>query len=336
MSTRETVIARREGRIGRLILNRPRALNALDLAMIEKLHANLVAWRDDPGIHAVVIEGAGGRAFCVGGDVRTMREHALAGDGKAVRAFFAAEYALNGMIAGYPKPYVALIDGLCMGGGVGVSVHGAYRVATEAAVVAMPETAIGLFPDVGTTYVLPRLPGKLGIYLALTGARMEAADAVHAGFATHYVRRARLTELLAALVADGVAVLADFAEPLPAFSFGPVRGAIDRCFGAGSVTEILARLKTAGTTWACETLAELKRMSPSSVMWSFAMLRAGARRTLDQCLAAELAFVQRVVRTHDFQEGVRAMLVDKDRAPCWRPEAIEAVDEVMIAEMLAA
>ncbi len=321
-----SVIATRDGRLGRIVLNRPKALNALDPLMIRLIGTALATWRDDPAVHAVVIEGAGGRAFCAGGDIRAVRAHALAGETDAVEAFFAAEYALNGVIAAYPKPYVALVDGICMGGGIGVSVHGRYRVATETAQFAMPETAIAFFPDVGATHFLPRLPGRLGLYLGLTGTRMNGADAVHAGLATHFVPRERLPALSRALADEGVAVLAEFAAPLPPFSLAPHRAAIDRCFAAPSLAAIRAALAAEGTDFAAETLTTLDRMSPSSLAWSFAIVRHGADRTLAQCLAAELALTRHVTQHPDFAEGVRAMVVDKDRTPRWSPAELAAVD----------
>lgn len=312
-----SVIATLDGRTGHLLLNRPRTLNALDHGMVEALSEYLTAWRDDPAIHAVVIEGAGERAFCAGGDIRAVRDAALAGDTALIERFFAEEYQLNQLIAGYPKPYVALIDGFCMGGGVGISVHGAFRVTTEAGVFAMPETAIALFPDVGGSYVLPRLPGALGMYLGLTGARLTGADAVHAGLATHFVRRVALPSLRVDLARDGVAVIAAYADALPPFSLAPHRAAIDRCFGQDSVPGIIAALQDEGTEWARETLAVLARMSPASLIWSHRIIRDGAGRTLPQCLAAELALTREVTRHPDFAEGVRAMVIDKDRAPKW-------------------
>lgn len=312
-----SVIATLDGRTGHLLLNRPRTLNALDHGMVEALSEYLTAWRDDPAIHAVVIEGAGERAFCAGGDIRAVRDAALAGDAALIERFFAEEYQLNQLIAGYPKPYVALIDGFCMGGGVGISVHGAFRVTTEAGVFAMPETAIALFPDVGGSYVLPRLPGALGMYLGLTGARLTGADAVHAGLATHFVRRVALPSLRVDLARDGVAVIAAYADALPPFSLAPHRAAIDRCFGQDSVPGIIAALQDEGTEWARETLAVLARMSPASLIWSHRIIRDGAGRTLPQCLAAELALTREVTRHPDFAEGVRAMVIDKDRAPKW-------------------
>jgi enoyl-CoA hydratase len=307
----------RSGRMGVVVLDRPTALNALDTPMISELAAVLEGWGEDPSVHAVVLVSATERAFCAGGDVRAVRAASLAGDHAAVEAFFAGEYALNLAIAIYPKPVVSLIDGLCLGGGVGLSVHGAVRVATEHASVAMPETAIALFPDVGTSHALPRMPGSLGIYLALTGARMQGADAVHAGFATHFVLRTELEALRAALAADGVAVLAEFAAPLPAFSLAAQRAVIDQCFSAGSIAEIRDRLARDGSDFAQKTLTTLAEKSPSSLAWSLDLLRAGETRTLPQCLQAELEMTRWVTRHPDFIEGVRAMVVDKDRTPIW-------------------
>ncbi|HWA78781.1 MAG TPA: enoyl-CoA hydratase/isomerase family protein [Acetobacteraceae bacterium] len=329
----QSVAASRDGRVGRIWLNRPAALNALDLGMVRALHAALDLWREEPRVHAVVVESTDPRAFCAGGDVRAVREFVRAGDDEAVFAFFSEEYALNRAIAEYPKPYIALVDGICMGGGIGISVHGAACVASEHAVFAMPETAIALFPDIGASHVLPRLPGALGIWLALTGARLAGADAVHAGLATHYVPRARLADLSQALAEDGPGVLASFAAPLPAFSFRAQRAAIDRCFGAPSVAEILARLAAEETEFGHATLAALRGFSPSSICWSFEILRRGAEHTLPAALAEELRLVQRVTRHPDFAEGVRAMLVDKDRKPRWTPATIEEVDPAAIAAM---
>jgi len=330
----ESVIAMRDGRIGRITLNKPRTLNALDREMIDAITAALTAWRDDPAVHAVVIDAAGGRAFCAGGDIRAIRDAALAGDAGWIHDFFRTEYALNRMIAEYPKPYIALIDGICMGGGIGVSVHGRIRVATEAAMFAMPETGIALFPDVGASYFLPRLPGALGMYLGLTGARLKGADAVHAGFATHYVPQARLAALSAALAADGAGALADFAASLPTFSLAEARPAIDRVFSADRVEDMLARLAHEGE-WGAATLATLRAASPSSVLWSFGIIARGRTHELPACLAAELKLTAAVTAHPDFAEGVRAMIIDKDRAPKWSPAALEDVDQAAIAAMLA-
>ncbi|MCB8880890.1 enoyl-CoA hydratase/isomerase family protein [Acidisoma cellulosilytica] len=324
--------ARRVGRAGRLMLRRPQALNALDLAMIRALHAQLRLWQDDPEIEIVILEGEG-RAFCAGGDVRRVRAEVLAGDFEAAETFFAEEYALNAAIAHFPKPYLSLMHGACMGGGLGISVHGSDRIVTETAVFAMPETAIGFAPDVGASYFLPRLAGALGFYLGLTGARLTGADAVHAGLGTAFVPSERLAELGDALVRDGRAAIAHFSAPLPAYSLAPVLSAIDQSFSAESLPDILARLEAMDSDWARATLAELRRHSPSALCWSLTSLKAGARMDLDSALAAELRLAQRLMRLPEFAEGVRAMLVDKDRKPRWQPARLEDVDPRMIRDL---
>jgi enoyl-CoA hydratase len=334
MQSEDTVIARRDRRIGRILLNRPTALNAIDLPMIRTCARTLEQWRDDPHVHAVVIEGAGDRAFCAGGDIRALRQYELDGERHRAEEFFREEYELNLTIATYPKPYIALIDGICMGGGIGVSVHAPYRVATGHAAFAMPETAIGFFPDIGATFFLPRLPGQLGAYLGLTGVRMQGADAVHAGLATHFTRREDLPALSRALAEDGPAALAQHAAPLPEFSLAPYRAAIDHCFGTDAVPAIVRRLEAIDEEWAANTLRTLRAMSPSALSWTLAALRRGADLTLPQCQAAELALTRTTMRHPDFAEGVRAMVVDKDRRPRWQPARIEEVDPAGIAAML--
>ncbi|MBK1657743.1 enoyl-CoA hydratase/isomerase family protein [Paracraurococcus ruber] len=335
-SPEPTVLARRDGAAGMLLMNRPRTLNALDLDMIRGIQAAIDAWKDDAAVRLVVLEGAGGRAFCAGGDVRRIRQLAIEGDAAAIESFFAEEYAVNRGIAGFGKPWVSLIDGVCMGGGIGVSVHGKPIVVTEAALLAMPETAIALFPDVGTSYVLPRLPGALGTWLALTGARLRGAEAVQAGLATHYVPQARLPELRAALPAGDAAVVDRFAEAPPEPSFAPHRAAIDRCFGRDSMQAILAALEAEGSDWAREQTAILRRMSPTSLCVSLELIRRGAGATLEECLQMELALTRSVVNRHpDFREGVRSVLVDKDGKPAWTPATIEQVDPAAIRDLFA-
>ncbi|HTW69000.1 MAG TPA: enoyl-CoA hydratase/isomerase family protein [Acetobacteraceae bacterium] len=333
MSEDQSVIARRDGRAGRILLNRPKALNALDLDMIRVLTRALAAWQDDPHVHVVVIEGAGDRAFCAGGDIIALRDAQLSGNRAAADAFFREEYALNLMIARYPKPYVALIDGICMGGGIGVSVHAPYRVATERAMFAMPETGIGFFPDIGATYFLPRLPGRIGFYMGLSGARMQGADSVHAGLATHFCARAQMGALAQALAADGAGVLAEFAAPLPAFSLATDRAALDRCFGAGTVAEIVRELTGEDSGWAQRTLEMLRRASPSALCFTLKALQRGGELTLPQALDAEFALTRTTMAHADFAEGVRAMVVDKDRQPRWQPARIEDVDAAAIEAM---
>ena len=311
--------------IGRLVLNRPRVLNVLDPEMIAAIDTALSAWRDDPTVRLVTIEGAGGRAFCAGGNVRLIRDNVLRGDAAASEAFFAAEYRVNRMIAEYPKPYVALIDGLSMGGGLGLSIHGSHRVVTEHAVMAMPETAIALFPDIGASFFLSRLQGRLGLYLALTGARVSPGDAIYAGLATHYVPRASLEALKAALARDGIAALAAHAHPAPESLLARDRAAIDRCFAADDVLEILRALEAEDTDWARRTRETLRQMSPTSLCVTAELLRRGATMTLPECLAMELRLTRGVIRHPDFAEGVRAQVIDKTRDPRWRPPRVEDV-----------
>jgi enoyl-CoA hydratase len=329
----QVINARRDGRIGRILLNRPKALNALDLTMVNLIHIAMDDFAADPTVHAVVVEAAGDRAFSAGGDVRAIRQQALNGETQPILEFFTAEYAMNQAIADYPKPFVSLIDGLCLGGGIGISVHGSHRIATQHAAFAMPETAIALFPDIGATFFLPRLPGQLGLYYALTGQRCAGADAVHAGLATHFVPRDHLPALSAAIAQDGVAVIAGYAQTLPPFSLAPHRAVIDHAFGADSVLGIIERLQADGGDFAQATLKILRAVSPSSVHWSFQILRDGATKTLAECLAAELALVQKVTLHHEFHEGVRSVVVDKDRSPNWRPARLEEVDPAAIAAM---
>jgi enoyl-CoA hydratase len=329
-----SVQAWREGRAGRIRLNRPKALNALDLEMVKLIREALAAFGTDPLVQVILLD-APERGFCAGGDIRMLRAGSLAGDVAAVREFFTLEYAMNLEISDLRKPFVSLIDGVCMGGGIGISVHGSHRIASEKAVFAMPETAIALFPDVGATYALPRLPGELGMYLGLTGARLAGPDAVHAGLATHFVPSAKLGELAAAIVQDGVAVISEYAEAFPAFSLAAQRRVIDEAFSAESVREILLRLEADGSEFALATLDSLREHSPSAVCWSFEILRRGATRNLKQCLAGELALVMQVAMGAEFLEGVRAMVVDKDKSPKWQPSSIEEVDPDAISAFFA-
>ncbi|NJP43775.1 enoyl-CoA hydratase/isomerase family protein [Actinacidiphila epipremni] len=322
------------GGTGVIELTRPAALNALDLAMVRLMTDALTRWRDDPAVRSVLVVSASPRAFCAGGDIVAVRAAGTAGDDAAVRTYFTAEYGLDALIARYPKPYTALIDGFAMGGGLGISVHGSARVVTERAVLAMPETAIGFFPDIGASHFLPRLPGGYGWYLGLTGARTAGADAVACGLATHHLPSADLPALRDALTAQGGepdAVLRRFARPVPA---RPAHAAaVERCFtpgepGAGAdpvrdVAAVRARLaaESGEPRWAEETLALLDAASPASLVATAALLRAGADAALEECLARELELACRTARTADFHEGVRAALVDKDRRPVWSTPA---------------
>lgn len=313
-------------------LNRPKALNTLTWDMIQAYHPQLRAWAEDPGIGALVIRATGSRAFCAGGDIRIIWEQIRNG-GELPRLFFRGEYALNHDIHRFPKPYIALLDGIVMGGGVGLSVHGSHRIATENTLFAMPETGIGLFPDVGGTYFLPRLPGRLGLFLGLTGARLRAADCLYAGVATHYVESALLEDLIAALAAadseDAAAVdavIAGFAgDPGPA-PLAEQREAIDRCFATESVEAILEALRAEATPWADKLAGLMERASPTGLKLAFRQIHEGAELDFAAAMTLEYRLSQACMYGHDFPEGVRALIIDKDNAPRWRPATLAEVD----------
>lgn len=338
------VLFQRRGGLGVVVLNRPGALNALSLGMIDALTRTLREWVRDDGVQAVAAVGAGGRAFCAGGDVASLYRDGLAqrrgeSDGAACRDFFREEYRLDRLIARFPKPYVSLLDGVFMGGGVGISCHAPHRVVTERSLFAMPETAIGLFPDVGGSHLLPRLPGRLGFYLGLTGARLKAADLLYAGVATAYAPSDRLEALLDALAAnpaDAAATIARFAETPPEPpALAACREAVDRCFSAADVAGIFARLEAEGTDWAAETLATLRRMSPTSLKLTFEASRRGAALSLEEALTMEYRLSQSCMAGCDFYEGVRSVLIDKDKNPRWSPDRLEDVDDAAIAAHFA-
>ncbi|WP_405523441.1 enoyl-CoA hydratase/isomerase family protein [Streptomyces canus] len=313
--------------VGRILLNRPKALNALTTGMVAAVDRVLAEWEDVP-LSAVVLASTSTKAFCAGGDIRTIREHSLSGDAEASERFFASEYRLNARIAEYPVPVVSLIDGVCMGGGLGLSVHGSFRVVTERAVLAMPETGIGFFPDVGASYFLPRLPGAIGMYLGLTGHRLDAADTLYTGLATHFVPADGLDAVGDALAdnpgdpVDAVLNRLGGRSPVGESRLAEVRGEVDWAFGAATLGEIEKRLRHLDTPWAAGALVALESASPQSLEITHALLSRGRQRTLRECLAAELALARTTIRTPDFLEGVRAALVDKDRTPDWQRVAL--------------
>lgn len=318
-STTTGVEATLDGSVGRIVLDRPRSLNALTLPMVEHLEQVLTAWTREP-LRAITIASTSGRAFCAGGDIRQVRQNTLDGQEAASLQFFATEYRVNHLLSTSRAPVVAMVDGVCMGGGLGLSVHGAYRVVGEGAVLAMPETSIGFFPDVGATHFLPRLPGEIGTYLGLTGARVSAADAVDIGLATHHVPSAELGALADRLAADDrpvELVLADAGAAPGESALLAHRADIDRTFDADSVDAIMEALRREGTPWADETIGVLEGASRQSLDLTLDLLRRGADLSLRECLDLELRAAAGVTRTPDFVEGVRAVLVDKDRAPRW-------------------
>ena len=340
----EEISFQRRGPLATVELTRPKALNALTLDMLQRFDAFLKTCESDPEVQAVVVRGQGEKAFCAGGDVRAVARSGTEGSsgdgGELTRNFFYEEYNLNRRIRKFSKPYLALIDGITMGGGVGISLHGSHRIAGDRTMAAMPETTIGLFPDVGATYALPRMKGRLGLYLALTGARMKAADAVYAEFATHYVRSPQGLEIVGALAASRWdttphevvdKVLEGFAQDPGLAPLAEQREAIDRCFAGNSVEEIFAALEREGSEWARQTLDTLNKSSPTALKLTFASQRRGADMSFDACMTMEYRLSQHCMAGHDFYEGIRALLIDKDHAPKWRPARLEEVTEAEIA-----
>lgn len=331
----DEVLFSQEGALGRVLLNRPKALNALTLDMVHAMTKQLLAWAEDDTIAAVLVEGEGEKGFCAGGDIRALYDSGKEGT-PYWYDFYSHEYRLNTLIHEYPKPYVALIDGITMGGGVGISAPGRYRVATERTMFAMPETGIGLIPDVGGSYFLPRLPGAMGMYLGLTGARMKCTDTTKLGVATHYVPDAVLADFKAELAtitsADDVAhVLGRHAEAVHDAPSDAYAARVEEHFSKASVAEILDSLAASDDEWAAKTLATLRTKSPTSVLVTFEQLARGKALTFREGMAQELRCVMRVRDGHDFFEGVRAVIIDKDNKPEWKPARIEEVDMAAVA-----
>ena len=279
-------------------------------------------------MHQIIIKAAGDKAFCAGGDIRALYDWGLARN-RSFLDFYREEYLLNTYIKRYPKPYIALIDGIDMGGGVGVSVHGSHRVATERLTFAMPETGIGLFPDVGGTYFLPRLPGELGMFMALTGARLKGPDALYAGIATHYVPSGRLIALEEALSStdDVEEALKGFSAECDVSGFEALQAQIDEHFSKDSVEAIVKSLKKDKSEWAAKQLAIMASKSPTSQKIAYRQMRDGAEATFEECMKIEWRMVNRIYDGHDFFEGIRAVVVDKDNKPVWKPDALEEVQD---------
>lgn len=329
------IICERRGEAGFVVLNRPRALNALTLTMVRGLAEALKAWEHDPAVTRIVLTGAGDRAFCAGGDIRRLYDLGKAGHAEEAMTFWREEYALNAYIKRYPKPYISLIDGIVMGGGVGVSLHGAHRVAGSRYLFAMPEVGIGFFPDVGATYALPRLPGATGTWLAVTGERVKVADAVQLGLATAHVPSEAMSGLMQALIDGEIveeAIEVRRADPGPA----PVeaeRALIDACFSRATLFDAMDALKSHaadGSAFAAATLQTIATKSPTSLLLAFEQMKRGRDMTFEQAVITELRIVSRVVAGHDFYEGVRAVLIDKDNAPRWSPATLDGVAKTVI------
>jgi enoyl-CoA hydratase len=333
MNSESEILFERRGSAGLVTLNRPQALNAVTLIMVRVLRQQLDAWRYDPAVTRVVIMGAGERAFSAGGDLRQVYDLGRTGRQDEALVYWREEYALNTVIKRYPKPYVALLDGIVMGGGVGVSVHGSHRVAGDKFLFAMPEVAIGFFPDVGATWFLPRMPGELGTHCAVTGERLKSADGIAAGIATHRVPSSAFAGLRDRLCSTAPVdtVMREFARPSEAAPIASLQSTIDRTFAADTAETILGNLDSEAQTggshaeWAAKTAATIRSRSPTSLKLALAQVRRGRSWTFEDCMRAEFRIVSRVVYSHDFYEGVRALIIDKDNQPRWQPNLLTEV-----------
>ncbi len=326
------ILFEKRGALGLITLNRPKALNALTHGMCIGMSKTLAEWADDDAVRAVAIRGAGGRAFCAGGDIRAMAESSR-DKTQAAANFLRDEYRLNARIGDYPKPYIALTHGVVMGGGAGVSVHGRHRLADTDLAFAMPETGIGFVPDIGSSFFLSRCPGEIGLYLALTGARIGLGEALALGLMSDSVAISDHEALIARLEQGetAVAAIAAFARKHPPSPLAPHRARIDTIFAASSVEAILERLDRDGDDFAAETARLLRTRCPTSLKLAFRLMREGKLLSLRDCLKMEYRVALRAVMGSDFQEGVRALLLDKDGAPRWHPAALAGVKEADIA-----
>lgn len=341
MSNEPKVLISRENGALIFTLNRPKALNALDLDMIRVMKPELDQAATDPAIKLVIIRGTGGRAFCAGGDVRAVAIASREPGNGLPEAFFSEEYALNLAIHNFPKPYVALVEGISMGGGMGLSAHGSHRVVSDKLVFAMPETGIGLYPDVGGTWVLTRFPGATGMYAGLTGARFGAADAAYFGYATQVVAHEQMDAVERALIAaapgDAAAVDAVLAPFVIDPGVAPVaeqREAIDRIFSLPSLAAIEAALAAEPGDWASAIVTELAKKSPTALALVFEQLTQGKGLTIEAVFALELKLSLWCI-DKDFYEGIRALLIDKDNQPNWTPARLEDVDVAAIHALFA-
>ncbi|MFJ5780204.1 enoyl-CoA hydratase/isomerase family protein [Streptomyces sp. NPDC093094] len=323
------VLFHTSGRAACVTLNRPKALNALTHEMVLRIDEALTAWEHDPAVETVVVTGAGERGLCAGGDIRAIHDDARDGDGTASAAFWRDEYRLNARIARYAKPYVAVMDGIVMGGGVGVSAHGSVRIVTDRSRIAMPETAIGFVPDVGGTHLLARAPGELGTHLALTGAHIGAADALLCRLADHYMPAAALRDFVDDLAGLPVRdALARHVQDAPEGSLAAQRTMLDSCYAADTVEEIVSRLLAHGTPAAEEAAGTLLSRSPTSLKVTLASLRRARHLgALEPVLDQEYRVSCAALATPDLVEGIRAQVVDKDRSPRWSPDTLAAVTD---------
>ena len=339
MSDESEILFEINGNIGLITLNRPKALNALTLNMIRLMDAEMRQWANDDNVKAVVVRGAGEKSFCAGGDVRAVWQAGKDGD-KLSKEFFYEEYILNHLIHNYSKPYIALLDGITMGGGVGIAALGSHRVVSEKILFAMPETSIGLFPDVGGSWFLNKCPGELGMYLALTGARLKAADVIYTGIGTDFIPSDKIDQLQNALSkanydnGDAVAIvdmiIADFEGDAGDITIDSNIDIINDCFNKNSVEEIISSLKSINNDFTAAVLIDLDKKSPTSLKISFKQLRDGKNMSFDNCMIMEYRLSQGCMANVDFYEGIRALLVDKDKSPIWSPNNLMDVGDDLV------
>ena len=334
MSSDPEILFWRAGSVGHVKFNRPQSLNALNFDMVAQMQGVLDDWAVDPKVSIVLLQGEGERAFCAGGDIRRLAESSRNEGLDYCRRFFSSEFRLNRSVFRYPKPYISVLDGITMGGGVGLSVHGQYRIATERTLFAMPETGIGYFPDVGGSYFLPRCPGSIGMYLGLSGARLKVGDSLAAGIATHYVPSSRVNELIEAFekinpgpdasfkIDEILSEVGDTAESETLLRCRPV---IDQCFSGDSLEQVLDALDACSDEWSKVTASAISKKSPTSLKVTFRQLREGGALDFEACMVMELRLALRFMEDHDFYEGVRAVVIEKDNQPKWQPNSISEV-----------
>ncbi|ARG97242.1 enoyl-CoA hydratase/isomerase family protein [Legionella micdadei] len=328
------------GQIGLITLKRPQALNALTLPMIKALQQQLMLWRNDESVQAVVIQGEGEKAFCAGGDVRWLYEAGLAKNPEQMQ-FFWHEYRLNHYIHHYPKPYISLMNGITMGGGVGISLHGSHPVATERFIFAMPETGIGFFPDIGASFLLSRCPGQVGVYLGLTGNRLNAQEAKFVGLVNYVIASDQLEAVLDSLVQTNFtanahqqvdACLQRFVMPVGETMLEKDKATIDACFAKDTVEKIMASLQERGDEWSMPLLHNLQQKAPLSLKVTLAQIQKAKSLSMGECMKMDYCLVSQFMRDADFYEGVRALLVDKDKNPQWSPGHLAEVTSARVAD----
>ncbi len=324
--------------VGLITLNRPHAFNALNLSMIQAIYQQLLAWQRDDDVHLVVIQSVECKAFCAGGDVRWLYETGRT-DLTLALSFFEQEYRLNQLIHDYPKPYIALMDGMTMGGGVGISLHGSHAIATEKFVFSMPETAIGFFPDIGASYLLKHCPDETGIYLGLTGQRLNAEESLELGLVKQVIHSSDIPLILEALIKADLGentfekvtnALAGWVKPVLNSSIQMHRPLIKQCFQHRSISDIMAALKNTGEDWGDETYHSLTKRSPLSLCVTLRQLRMVNESSLKECLSIDGMLVKHFMQGHDFYEGVRALLIDKDQKPDWQPKCLDDISYQLV------